>query len=315
MSLDWSRLAEKLLDPYELKARLFPGLLLMLPAILVVVDIYGPKNPFLAALTAIVAACGGPYVLASLVRPWGVRAQKRLYAAWGGSPTTILLRHGDSTLAGPTKTRYRQLIQSKLGLVMPTADEEKADPVAADELYAAAADLLRPLTSDKKKYNFVFFENISYGFNRNAHGIRWLGASIALIVCIVTLFHAKVLIVRAPFVSVDGFDNFAIADALTLAISALLLTAWGFHFNGRTVWLAGVAYAKRLWEALETVKKAPTDSGVSVKSPAPAKTVATKTASVKTAVRKKPVTKKPAKRTSGGASPSQDAETDANGNG
>ena len=103
---------DKLLDPYDLTARLLPGLLVLLPAILCITVLYGARSPIAVALGSVLATCGGPYLLSSFVRTWGQRAQDRLFRKWGGQPSTILLRHRDGQLPLQTKERYRELAAS-----------------------------------------------------------------------------------------------------------------------------------------------------------------------------------------------------------
>lgn len=255
--MQWGAVFTKLLDPYDIKARLFPGLLVILPAIAFLALLYGPKNPILVILVSVLSTCGGPYFLASFIRTWGQRAQENLYRKWGGQPSTILLRHRDKRLANQTKLRYQQLATSKLGVTMPSPDEEVQNPIAADNAYVAAADALRPLTVDKKKYPFVFKELVAYGFNRNAFGARWVGASIAIVVIAATLVHASVLQTTAPLFQTQNLQFLKFSHVLTLTLSVALLFMWLFHFTPKTVEQAGFSYALRLWESLETITKKP----------------------------------------------------------
>lgn len=252
MSVDWSSGINKLLDPYDIRARLFPGLLVLLPAILFLALIYGTKNPFVVGLSTVLMTCGGPYLLSSFVRTWGQRAQERLYRQWGAQPSTILMRHRDSTLPGPTKRRYRELVASRLGIEMPGQEDEQHDPDAADLAYAAAADALRPLTSDRKEFPFVFKELVAYGFNRNAYGSRWVGLGVALATMMVTLIQSSALRLQQPAVDLGALDNAHIA---VLAAAFVMTLLWCTHFTGSTVKLAGIGYAKRLWEALDQMPK------------------------------------------------------------
>lgn len=250
--MNWTAIFNKLLDPYEVKARLFPGLLVLLPAILFFALLYGRKSPAVAGLGAILAASGGPYLLSSFVRTWGLRAQDRLIQEWGAQPSTIMLRHRDTVLAEQTKLRYHALVTSRLGIVMPSADEEHNDPTAADQSYVAAADALRPLTNDRKEFPFVFKELVAYGFNRNAYGSRWFGLTVATFTMLATLIHANTLRFGLDYIDVSGVDNVhVIVLILTLAIAFL----WCAHFTADTVRLSGFGYSRRLWEALEQVAK------------------------------------------------------------
>lgn len=243
---------DKLLDPYDLTARLLPGLLVLLPAILCIAVLYGAKSPIAVALGSVLATCGGPYLLSSFVRTWGQRAQDRLFRQWGGQPTTILLRHRHDHLPPLTKERYRELAASRLGIALPGDGEERADPAKADQAYVAAADALRPLTNDRRAFPFVFKELVAYGFNRNAHGSRWVGLAVAAATVVTALTHAGVLHVRPP--------NWTSADLGTSHIVVLVVAVgfaclWCFHFTAQTVQQAGFSYAKRLWEALEKLPK------------------------------------------------------------
>lgn len=250
--MDWSSAINKLLDPYDIKSRLFPGLLVLLPAILYLALVYGAKSPVVAGLSAVLMACGGPYLLSSFVRTWGQRAQERLYRQWGAQPSTILMRHRDGTIPEPTKQRYRELVTSRLGIEMPHQEEEQRDPIAADMAYAAAADALRPLTNDHKAFPFVFKELVAYGFNRNAHGSRWLGVGIALATVAVTLIQSSTLSLQQPFLALGALDN---AHIVVLASAFVMVFLWCAHFTGSTVKLAGISYARRLWEALDHLPK------------------------------------------------------------
>lgn len=247
----------KILDPYDLTARLLPGLLVLLPAILCISVLYGAKSPLAVALGSVLATCGGPYLLSSFVRTWGQRAQERLFREWGGQPTTLLLRHRHDHLPPLTKERYRELAASRLGMVLPTAGEEEQDPTKADQAYVAAADALRPLTNDRRAFPFVFKELVAYGFNRNAHGSRWVGFAVAAATVLTTLTHAGVLHIRPAGWSMADLDPAHIA-VLVVAVGFACL--WCLHFTAQTVQQAGFSYAKRLWEALEKVPKKPVRS-------------------------------------------------------
>lgn len=83
--MPWKSVVTKLLDPYDFKARLLPGLLVLLPVIAFLILLYGSKNPALVALLSVLSACGGPYLLANFIRTWGQIAQERLYIKWGVS--------------------------------------------------------------------------------------------------------------------------------------------------------------------------------------------------------------------------------------
>lgn len=252
--VNWSALFEKLLDPYDVKARLFPGLLVLVPAIALLVLLYGRQSPAVVGLATVLSSCGGPYLLASFVRTWGQHAQDRLFQKWGAQPSTILLRHRDGMLPPQTKLRYHKLVESHLAVVMPTAEEELRSPGAADAAYVAAGDALRPLTSDRKKYPFVFKELVAYGFNRNAYGVRWVGLTVALMTILAATLHAGALLLSPITLDPAALEN----DHIMVIVLGLgMACLWSLHFTGATVRMAGVSYAKKLWEALEKIQRRP----------------------------------------------------------
>jgi len=253
--VQWQAAFSKLLDPYEFKARLIPGLLLLVPPISFIALAWGAEHPIPASLSSILVICGGPYALAAFVRTWGQRAQEKLFRRWGGAPSTILLRHRDQKLAEPTKQQYHQLIQTKLNIKIPNGDAERSDPRSADAAYVAAADALRPLAADKKKYPFVFKELVAYGFNRNCYGIRWFGLMSAAATVLAISIHVNFLQLFPTGIHPEVFREVDVGPRLTLLLSMVLMLLWMFHFTARTVEQAGYSYARRLYETLSRVPK------------------------------------------------------------
>jgi hypothetical protein len=254
LDVNWSALFDKLRDPYDIKARLFPGLLVLAPAIALLVLLCGRQNPAVVGLATVLSSCGGPYLLASFVRTWGQQAQNRLYQEWGAQPSTILLRHRDGMLPLQTKLRYHKLVESRLAVKLPTAEEEQRSPDAADAAYAAAGDALRPLINDRKKYPFVFKELVAYGFNRNAHGVRWVGLTVALISILAATLQAGALRLSPTTLDPTALQN---GHIMVIVLGLGMACLWSLHFTGATVRMAGFGYAKRLWEALEKVQRRP----------------------------------------------------------
>jgi hypothetical protein len=252
--VNWSALFEKLLDPYDVKARLLPGLLVLVPAIAFLVLLYGRQSPAVVGLAAVLSSCGGPYLLASFVRTWGQRAQDRLFRKWGAQPSTIMLRHRDGTLSMQTKLKYHKLVESRLAVAMPTADDELRNPGAADVAYASAGEALRPLTNDRKKYPFVFKELVAYGFNRNAHGARWVGLTVAVLTLLAAALHAGALRLSPISLDLATLDN---PHIMVIVLGLGMAGLWCLHFTSATVRMAGFSYAKRLWEALEKIQRKP----------------------------------------------------------
>lgn len=263
--MNFAAVLEKIRDPYDRKARVAPGLWVIFPLLMASACLLGPKHPLLTALGSLLAACGGPYLLGSVVRTWGLAAEKKLYAKWGGKPTTIILRHRDKTLGLYTKQSYHELISRKLGIPIPSAEDEVSNPELADESYRSATEQAIKLTRDTKKFSLLFKELISYGFNRNMHGARWVGSATCLITLGIVLLHAQVWLLTSPHLEPRAISSMSVAELLTAGVALIFLALWLFHFTESTVKNVALAYAQRLMECLPkingTTRRSPTPAG------------------------------------------------------
>jgi hypothetical protein len=253
--VDLSRYIGQFTDPYERKARLWPGLLVVAPMVVALATRFGVKHPVLGAAASIVAACGGMYGLASIVRAKGKELEERLVIAWGGMPTTIALRHRDPFLDSVSKQRYHDLITRKLGIPMPTADEETAEPAKADDAYIGATKRLRELTRSDR--GLLFKENISYGFHRNMLAMKPTGIVVCLISIVYGLARARLIQNQSPYIAPERLGHLEVSTGIALVVSISFLATWLFHFNPASVRRIGFVYAERLFERLPSLKTPP----------------------------------------------------------
>lgn len=240
-------------DPYERKARLFPGLMVSLPLLLPLVCVYGPEHPMLTAVVALLGGCGALYSLASIARGRGKKLEEKLVAEWGGMPTTIALRHRETRALDPvSRRRYHAEISSKLGIPMPTAEDEAADPVSADHSYVGAVRKLREMT--RSEQHLLLKENIAYGYHRNMLAMKPVGIFTSLLGLVYGLIIAKVIQFKPLAFALENMADPGLAAALTLVTSISLLAAWLMHFDKETVRQFGFAYAERLFECLSGLR-------------------------------------------------------------
>jgi hypothetical protein len=240
-------------DGYERKARLYPALLLIAPAVVTGVALFSANLSGLQTLGAVLVGFGGAFLLTQLARDAGKSREPFLYQLWGGMPSVLVFRHRHKGFDSITKNRYHKKLTTLVkGAKAPTRDEEQANPTAADEVYSAWSHYLRSNTRDTKKYPLLFQENVSYGYRRNVWGLRPYGIAVSLICALVAggrlwfIFKATAQIEQE------------LAGAL--AVSLLFLALWLFLFTPDWVRVPGNAYAERLAESLETIGgKAPTD--------------------------------------------------------
>lgn len=244
-------LFELITDPYERKARVYPGLLVTLPLIVPLLLVYGAKHPALTGILGLLGGCGAIYALASIARGRGKILEEILVKRWGGMPTTIVLRHRDKFLDSVSKQRYHTLITTKLGIPMPTSGEEEADWDRADDLYIGATRRLRELTRTNKQ--LLLKENIAYGFHRNMLAMK----SIGILSCFLGIFYglliAKILQFVPPYLYPIYLATPGLAASLSILISLVLLAAWLLYFDQNAVKRMGFVYAERLFECLSSM--------------------------------------------------------------
>lgn len=235
----------KLFDHYSLRARLQPALLTLVPAALGALAWAPPGARWPATLWSLLGAVGFTFFLVNVARNRGKRIEPELWKSWGGTPTTQLLRH-----SGPANSvlreRWHKQLTKMLGKPLPTADEERANPAAADELYEAATRILIGKTRDTKNYPLVYKENVSYGFCRNLYALRGLGKTVAILGLLLS--------------SGAGwwFLKTAKGDLLPwgcAVVCAALALWWFFTVTSEWVKVPAMNYAQHLFESCEKLSR------------------------------------------------------------
>lgn len=229
----------ELFDQYSLRARLYPGLLAVLPVTSLIVIVWDASLG--EKIAPILVTAGAPFLLAQIVRARGKKLEISLVETWGGLPTTIMLR--DSASGNRVlRERRRTQLGSVVGEPLPSRADEIADPAAADSRYETHVRVLISRVRDKPDlYPRVHEENINYGFRRNLLGLRRVSLMLIglSLVADVVAFIARVDVVQV---------------LVALAVQLALATAWIFVVNSDWVKDAGESYAERLFDALETLQ-------------------------------------------------------------
>lgn len=241
-------------DPYERKARILPGLILILPFITLAISVFGPKDLIISSLGGVLLGCGITFILGSFCRSKGKQIEERLYNKWGGVPTTILLRHHDRTISDITKNKYHIAISKKLKITLPTKSQEFSDNSGSDAIYEHAMKELRLLRRCER--NLIFLENINYGYNRNMLGVKPYGIISALTSIIIssTLMYygssEKMLLLLSHF-ETSKYSFYII----NIIISFFVLFIWLLAINEKNVKMSGFAYAEQLLDSLLNEKE------------------------------------------------------------
>jgi hypothetical protein len=233
------------LDAYSIRARWAPVFLVVLPPLILCFSLV-PRLPAWNKLWPLLGAASVVILVDQLGRDGGKQLQPALWASWGGAPTTAALRHRQT--ANPVLlARQHQRIAAILGHALPTTDEERADPAAADHVYQAAiAVLIARTRGQRKEYPLIFVENCNYGFRRNMLGLRPWGTLLAV--------ATGILDVAAIAAALAGLVNVPLGLAgVVLIVSIAAIVIWQRVVTPDWVRCVARAYAERLLEATETL--------------------------------------------------------------
>lgn len=231
-------------DRYDRNARLKPALLTLLPFLLITAVWLKEVWATATALLSLVVLCGLVLFLSRIARQRGRVVQGQIESDLGGLPTTIALRRSDDTIDPQTKERYYRFFASH-GHRVPTADEEKLNPAAADLDYRACVTWLLEQTRDNKRFRMIADENIDYGFRRNLFGLKNVAIGIALFCVAVNSAAIIFTLASSGTISWTG----VVLDA----VLALLTVAWIAVVTPSFVRDAAWSYATRLLAACDAL--------------------------------------------------------------
>jgi hypothetical protein len=237
-------------DEYDRKARLTPGLLLILPVAFDIVAFGLKQYPAVAIAAAMFGGAGATYLLAILIRQLGKKVEDGLWKDWGGPPTTLLLRMRSPTKNPILRDSWRRAVEAKTGLTLLSGSAEAADPETADNTVETAVRQLL-VYRDNPSYPLVKAELIQYGFERNYYAARWYGRVVALLAVGALAFGLSDHSLRIGGLKVSQGGLIA-----ALAINALLLAMWLITPSASRAKSAATRYANQLLQAVvDDVKK------------------------------------------------------------
>lgn len=196
------------------------------------------SNPDVGILGALLGAVG--VVVCILVRDAGRKLEPTLWASWGGSPTVRRLRWRDATNRDEVERLHRR-INAVVDEPLPTEEEERVDPEAAERRYDEAVAELRERTRDITRFKLLFDQNADYGFRRNSLGIRRVAIGVATVAALVSAVLA---------VATQEWVRWGAATAISL----VGVTYWWEVVTPAWVRESAELYAQRLFEAVVSLR-------------------------------------------------------------
>lgn len=231
-----------ILDSYELKARVFPALLLAISVaagFLGYLD--GLQHSWVQVLTGggvwVVAA----YPLSFVARYLGRRIEPGLWETWGGPPSTRLARWSDDTLGEDLKTQLHAAAKALCEVQLLGRQEEAADPNRADWQIGSAFQVARGVLRRRDPAGLWYTHNAEYGFSRNLLGSRSLWLALSVVGCLAAatpMWYGQ---------SLTALDRLGFGIA---ALSLLLALGIGWLVLARHTSQCAERYAESAWTAL-----------------------------------------------------------------
>jgi len=181
---------EKFIDEYEVKARLAPGVIVALPALIDAIYLVPALSSWPVFTAGGIIALVLLYGLGHIIRAEGQQLEPALWKQWGGPPSTRLMRSNDRFFGAELKNSIRAALTQEFGVTLPTPAEEKKDPAGADKAIADAFGRVRGFLRRSDPTGVWQKNNIEYGFCRNLLGGRMLWASVAAGSVVVAIWHS-----------------------------------------------------------------------------------------------------------------------------
>ena len=231
-------------DRYSWQARVLPVYMTISPIILALAAIlpHGLDLP-LGAATAIVFVPLA-FLAGQVGADFGKRLEKRLWLQWDGPPTTRFLRHSNDEFNLITRKRVHMKLLS-LGLDVPSEDDQRHDPQAADAHWEACTEELIRRTRDHRRFSLLFKGLTEYGFRRNLLGLKPFGLSLSIVALLGCLW--KVWASRGSQEAVG-----VAVGAVLLSLS--LLAVWIIWVREKTVAISANRYARFLLESAQELE-------------------------------------------------------------
>ena len=243
--------AFKLFDAYTIRARILPALIaglpsISLPFVLVPWSHLGISNVVFSTMSFVLL-----YAFADFARRGGYSVEERL----GTRSTPELWHRSNNELPNGTKDQFRSFVSTKIKQQAPTEIDEIERTSLANDFYNSAASWLREHTRDKKVFNILFDELMTYGFRRNLLGLKIPALCMNLIVLVLS---SAILYFRLPY-----FDKIIYIDEKLVAVLSVVLLHSAYMLlavNANGVRDASKIYGKQLIFSCATLMKPATQT-------------------------------------------------------
>lgn len=217
------------INPYYLKARLFPTILTSIPLLVFVTQVlnplYGESLKKIYDTLPVITNLGVYAALVFLCVQVNRFVSKELFQKYffneeNKMPTTNYLLWSNSFFVNETKGAIREKVLSSFDITLLSPEEELKDDSKARNLIAFAVSQIR----NKLRENRILFQhNLEYGFIRNFIG----GSFIAILFCFAVITFA---IIDSNIVLRNTGIILLIVYLLPIILSRFLISRYGRYY-------------------------------------------------------------------------------------
>lgn len=227
------------LDPYEIRARIIPAILVCLPILVPFYLLFNNMgNPISGFIFSGIIFLGMAYAVSFFVQYEGHKFQETLWASWGGPPSTRILRWSDKTFDEEYKKKLHKTIKNFLDVELLDKESEKENPIDADLKIECAFSQAKRMVYNQSSNDLLGKFNAEYGFHRNLMGSR--------IIWVISCLFGTILC-GALFYLSKSYDSFSgtIVDSVLFCFALI----WGWYILPLTITHHANQYAITLWES------------------------------------------------------------------
>ena len=228
-----------ILDPYSTYARAFPVYITIAPIALILFAILPEGFDWKLGGAASIILVPLSYLCKQIGGDLGRKRESALWVKWDGPPTTRFLRHSNNEFNTNTRNRIHDKLR-RLGLYVPSQEEQNQNPQEADDFYESCVDELRRRTRDTDRFHLVFKGLKEYGFRRNIFALKPYGLTLTV------LAFCICLVIGYDDWSTEKLSGLVLVPAL---IDLGLIVVWLIWFTEKGVRLTADRYARFLLEA------------------------------------------------------------------
>ena len=180
------------IDRYELKARLFPAIIALLPALPMIGSLIGylPKSPITNLYVGMLIIFSVLATMSYLASALGRRYERKLWPRWPyDAPTNLWLQPENTLHSAVQKRQWYDAIKSSTGIDIQEAIHVN-NSFERDRVINDAVASLRQRFRASQTSDLLVKHNEDYGFARNLAGLKivWLSLSVISLVSSVVAY-------------------------------------------------------------------------------------------------------------------------------